>query len=199
MIFIDGSNLYHGLKGNNCSTRVDFLKLSEFLTGPRRKFIRTYYYNAVYKQKDDPQKYAEQSRFFAALRKTPYLTLKLGRLVKHIIKFDRDFLTQELGGAIADKVIETFGEEVPSYTEKGIDVKIASDMLKLSYNDSYDTAVLVSGDGDFAPAVEGVQDLGKHVENAYFKKGHSDHLEETCDKFILLDSKVINSCLLANP
>ena len=82
------------------------------------------------------------------------------------------------------------------YTEKGVDIKIASDMLKLAYNNSYDTAILVSGDGDFVPAVKGVQDLGKHVENAYFERGHSDYLFETCDNFILLDSNFISKCLL---
>lgn len=70
MIFIDGSNFYHGLKGNNCSTKIDFYKLSKLLTGNRRKLITTYYYNAAYNQKDDPQKYADQLKFFARLKKT---------------------------------------------------------------------------------------------------------------------------------
>ncbi|MEA1964773.1 MAG: NYN domain-containing protein [Candidatus Aerophobetes bacterium] len=196
MIFIDGSNFYHGLKTNNCSTRIDFLKLSQLLTGANRKLIRTYYYNAAYKQSDNPQKYADQLKFFTALKKTPYLAVELGRLEKRVAEIDQDWLKKGLGKEIASKVIEFLGKEIVYYTEKGVDIKIASDMLKLAYNNSYDTVILVSGDGDFVPAVKGVQDLGKHVENAYFERGHSDYLFETCDNFILLNSSFISKCLL---
>lgn len=68
-------------------------------------------------------------------------------------------------------------------------------MLKFAYSDSYDTAMLISGDGDFVSALEGVQNLGKHVENAYFNKGHSIYLRETCDRFISLTSNSIKKCL----
>jgi len=77
MIFVDGSNFYYGLKGNRCSTRVDSLKLSHLLTGAKRKLIRTYYYNAAYNQDDDPEKYAEQLKFFTMLKRTPYKFISL--------------------------------------------------------------------------------------------------------------------------
>ena len=37
--------------------------------------------------------------------------------------------------------------------EKGVDVAIATDMIKLAWEDAYDWAVLVSSDRDFIPAV----------------------------------------------
>lgn len=195
MIFVDDSNFYHGLKGNRCSTRIDFLKLSQFVAGSKRKLIRTYYYNAAYKQDDNPEKYIEQQKWFTWVKKTPYLTLKLGRLAKRSTKIDKDWLRGQLGDNTADKVIEVFGEDITYYVEKGVDIELASDMLKLAYSDAYDTAILISGDGDFVAAVQEVQDLGKHVENAYFKKGSSVSLSETCDKFISLNVRIIRSCL----
>lgn len=93
------------------------------------------------------------------------------------------------------KFIKIFGEKVTNYIEKGVDIAIASDMLKFAYSDSYDTAILISGDGDFVSALEGVQNLGKHVENAYFNKGHSIYLRETCDRFVCLTSNSIKKCL----
>lgn len=171
-IFIDGSNFYHGLKANNYSTKIDFYKLSKFLTGKQRKLIRTYYYNAAYNQSDDPPEYANQLRYLTKLRKTPYLAVKLGRLEKR-----------------------TTREKTTYYTEKGVDIAIAVDMLKFAYSDSYDTAILITGDGDFVSALEEVQNLGKHVENAYFEKGLSIYLRETCDKFILLTTASIRKCL----
>ena len=72
--------------------------------------------------------------------------------------------------------------------EKGVDVKLAVDML--NFSSIYDTAILVSGDGDFEYAIYGAKNMGKHVENAYFSSGHSDQLKQSCDKFILLDELV---------
>lgn len=53
-------------------------------------------------------------------------------------------------------------------SEKAVDVKLATDMLKLK--DIYDVAVIVSGDQDYVPAVEAIKDYGKHVVNVAFKK-----------------------------
>ncbi len=48
--------------------------------------------------------------------------------------------------------------------EKKIDLKIAIDMISLAYENTYDTAVLVSGDGDFVPVVKKVKKLNKKIE-----------------------------------
>ncbi len=48
--------------------------------------------------------------------------------------------------------------------EKKIDIKIAIDIVSLAYENAYDTAVLVSGDGDFVPVVKKVKKLNKKVE-----------------------------------
>ena len=45
VIFIDGSNFYHGLKSNHHKTAINFEKLANKLAGGR-KLVRTYYYNA---------------------------------------------------------------------------------------------------------------------------------------------------------
>ncbi|MFX0019511.1 MAG: NYN domain-containing protein [Promethearchaeota archaeon] len=48
--------------------------------------------------------------------------------------------------------------------EKKIDIKIAIDIVSLAYENAYDTAVLVSGDGDFVPVVKKIKKLNKKVE-----------------------------------
>ncbi len=65
-------------------------------------------------------------------------------------------------------------------------------MLKYAYDDTYDTVILVSGDGDFAAAVNAVKDRGKHVEHAYFKDTPSVALRKACDKYIPLDEDFIS-------
>jgi uncharacterized LabA/DUF88 family protein len=56
------------------------------------------------------------------------------------------------------------------YVEKGVDTKIACDMLSSAMRDLYDLAVLVSNDADLIPSVECVQDvLDKQVVHLGFK------------------------------
>lgn len=53
-------------------------------------------------------------------------------------------------------------------TEKAVDVKLATDLIKLK--DTYDVAIIVSGDQDYVPAVESVKDFGKRIVNVAFLK-----------------------------
>jgi len=145
MIFIDGSNLYHCLKQELGAVRIDMGKLVTKLCSDRR-LIRTYYYNAPINQGGDPEAYQSQQRFFERLRRIPYFEVKLGRLEK---RPDGDLV------------------------EKGVDIMMAVDMLQLAHRNVYDTAILVTGDGDFDYVVRLVKDLGKHVENAFVQSGHS--------------------------
>jgi uncharacterized LabA/DUF88 family protein len=50
------------------------------------------------------------------------------------------------------------------YHEKGVDVKIAVDLLVGAYENIYDVAILVSSDTDLIPAIQKVKQLGKEVE-----------------------------------
>lgn len=50
--------------------------------------------------------------------------------------------------------------------EKAVDVKLAVDLIILK--DSYDIAVIVSGDQDYVPAVQAAKDYGKRVINVAF-------------------------------
>ncbi len=171
MIFIDGSNFYHGLKETIDATNVNLEKLGKFLCGKDRKLIRIYYYNAPLDQSYDPERYKAQQRWFEKVRNTPNVTLVLVRMQKRV----RD-----------DGTVE--------YIVKGDDIHIGVDMVKFAYNDAYDTAILVSGDGDFYPAVDAVKDKGKRVENAYFRANHSFLLRQKCDRSIRMDD-FIEECL----
>jgi uncharacterized LabA/DUF88 family protein len=138
IIFIDGNNLYHGLKTVLGNAKIDFAKFINKLSVGRR-LLRTYYYNAPVSQSENPERAKSQQKFFSALYNVPYLEVKLGRL-------------------------EPRGN---TYVEKGVDINIAVDMLNMAYKNLYDVCILVSGDSDFHPAIQAVKDLGKHVEVAY--------------------------------
>ena len=65
------------------------------------------------------------------------------------------------GGIPCDLFTNTLGRE------KTTDVNLAVDMMRLK--DTYDMAVIISGDQDFVPAATAVKDLGKRVVNVSFK------------------------------
>ena len=67
--------------------------------------------------------------------------------------------------------------------QKGVDVQLVTDMILGAVRDNYDTAVIVSGDGDFAIPAQAVKEMGKHVEHAFFS-GWGKQLIRTADRFI---------------
>lgn len=60
------------------------------------------------------------------------------------------------------------GRDMRGTEEKGVDTRIATDMISLAWEDAYDTAVLISSDRDFVPVVEFLQTKGKRVFHAAF-------------------------------
>lgn len=124
-IFIDGSNFYHGLKHALNRTQIDFYKLSLLLCDDR-KLIRTYYYNAPRIQEDNQEQYKAQQKFFDSLYKTPYLEVKLGRLERRDKSYSCPYCRKDC--------------EITTYVEKGVDVNLATDMLKFATDNIYDTA-----------------------------------------------------------
>lgn len=63
--------------------------------------------------------------------------------------------------------------------EKGIDTSLVTDLIKGAWENSYDTAVLVSADADFIPAVKFIQTKGKRVIHACFPPNGAD-LQREC-------------------
>jgi uncharacterized LabA/DUF88 family protein len=80
-IFIDGGNLYHGLKKDFLRTKLDFEKFVRKVLGGRRLF-RVYYYTALPKQHEDQTKYIAQQRFLDALDHVPYFDVHIGKLIE---------------------------------------------------------------------------------------------------------------------
>jgi uncharacterized LabA/DUF88 family protein len=77
--------------------------------------------------------------------------------------------------------------QLPDGSKKAnLDVEIAVDMMSLV--GSYDTAVLVSGDGDLAYAVDAVSYRGVRVEVVSLRSMTSDSLINVSDRYIDLEN-----------
>ena len=157
IVFIDGSNLYHVLSETCGRHDVRFGKFSDKLANGR-DLRRTNYYNIRQHSERYPQTSADQDKFLHVLYDTPYLEVRLG-------------ISKQRGEAMV---------------EKGVDVMIAIDLVRNAYEDLYDTAILVSGDGDFYPAIQAVKDLGKHVEVAAFDSNISPDAARVADLHLKL-------------
>lgn len=156
MIFIDGSNFYHGLKTLKIK-RINFHEFTKLLSG-NNEIKRIFYYTARMDRDFDEKRYIKHQNFLHKLSMIP--------------KFKVVFCTFK-------KIIEK--DKTIRYEIKGDDIQLANDMLVGAYENLYDTAILVSGDEDFKPVVRTVKKLGKKVENIFFRGGSSSRLRKMCN------------------
>lgn len=168
MVFIDAMNFYESLgrKGLNINTNIDFYKFSSKLACPHRRLIRVYVYTGTYDQMREPEKYAAQMKFISRVQQMPFVTLKTRPLL-----FRR-------GG----------------YIQKGVDTLLATDMVSMAFLNHYDLSILVSGDGDLAPAVDAVKAAGKQIIAATFARSRSTAVANSADQEIRLNAAFFTDC-----
>lgn len=138
-VYIDGGNLYYNLKENGCSSiNFSFKEFIKSFIGNRKLEGVRYYIGqikAIDRNKKSQSLHRHQQILFEKLKKAGFYIVR-----GHIRQIGKIF------------------------TEKGVDVRIAIDLVEGAYEDRYDKAILISSDGDLAPAVEMVTRKGKKVE-----------------------------------
>lgn len=68
---------------------------------------------------------------------------------------------------------------------------LAIDMIKLALKDRIQQIILITGDGDFVPAVEYVKEDGVKVHLRYAKNWGSYDLIKACDSSEVLDNRYL--------
>lgn len=141
-VFIDGGNFYYKLKELNVKNKSQFgyRQLSNWLTRDRVLVYAGYYVGVVRAKQDDvkgQQLRAGQVGLFNFLRSP-----QQGFVIRQGYLMNNDGV----------------------YHEKGVDVQLAVDLLVGAYENTYDTAILLSSDTDLIPAIKKVKELGKAVE-----------------------------------
>lgn len=149
-VYIDGGNFYRRLKDSEINfpngVKFDYDKFIEFLLGKRELISKRYYVGIVrnFNNSEKSEKLVKsQQKFLSELEKLDFV-IKRGRIV-----YD---------GTIR---------------EKGVDVKIATDLIVGATDDIYDTAIIVSSDTDLIPAIKYIKHKGKKVEYVGFSHNPS--------------------------
>jgi uncharacterized LabA/DUF88 family protein len=172
-VFIDGGNFYFKLKSsitklNEKHSLIDFnfRKFAEWLVGEDNLIEIRYYLGAIKREHNNPKSeklYANQQRLIGKLQQQNII-ITLGQIIRH-----------------PDK----------SYHEKGVDVRLAVEMIRFARENKYDIVYLVSSDTDLVAAAEEVKSIGKTVQYVGIPKGQSFGLSKAANDVRLLRSEEI--------
>jgi uncharacterized LabA/DUF88 family protein len=150
-IFFDGKNFHEGLRQYSQTLSVDFERLAAWLTeaagGPGAAFVGAYYYTGY--SADPSVGPAEKAQALSAF--LDYLT------------FLRGFFVRRERRVVQVHFCRNCRTPSEYTTEKRVDTRVVADLIHYAAIGAYDVAVLATGDDDFVPAVEAVQELGRHV------------------------------------
>ncbi|MCK0538076.1 NYN domain-containing protein [Alcanivorax quisquiliarum] len=140
--YIDGFNLYFGLKGKGWKRYywLDLAALSTSLLKPEQTLLATHYFTArlrmAGKNHADKQR---QDDYLDALATRPNLHIHHGHYLKKM------------------RQCRSCGAQWPDYEEKMTDVNIAVQLLADAFDDHFDTALIISADSDLTTPVQFVR------------------------------------------
>lgn len=171
MVFLDGGYVHICIRDQFENKPLSITKFATKLAAGKR-LRRIYYYTGRIENppnEDWKRRHIGQQKLLAALAHEEFVEVRLGRLR-----------------------IEHNG----SAQQKGVDVLLALDMLRFALKDNYDTAILISGDGDFADIVKMVKDEGKKVELVTFPGTRARALLSASDTHIEVTTELLEGCWL---
>jgi uncharacterized LabA/DUF88 family protein len=170
VVLIDGGYFRSILDTDFDRPKIDFLKFSDTICGGDER-LRTYYYTCMPYQSspptdDEKRRFSAADKFVYTLRNLPRFDVRLGKLA-HV------------------------GKE---FVQKRVDILLAVDLVRMSWGRFIGTAILVTGDSDFVPAVEAAKDAGVLVRLYYSQSSIHDELRSAVDESFVITKELIDSC-----
>lgn len=166
-MYIDSSNFYfHSKKLLNSKTlKYNWAKLiqkiiEKCMDGEYYDFEKANYYAGLPDPRVDNGAYHKQRNFLKAIDTVGYIKVKTGYILKN--------------------------KMTGNHSEKGIDVMLATDISIDASENEYDTAILVSGDGDFRYCIDKVKQFGKEVVVCVPEGTHCEALKQLTSKVVYM-------------
>ncbi len=179
VVLIDNGYLSAILRDEFGSVRINYLTLSDVISQGYHR-LRTYVYDALPYQSNPPTPaqsalLAGKERFFHRIGLLPSFEVRFGK--------------QRPRGT--------------DYIQKGVDILLGIDMIRLSSKQQIQKAFLIAGDADYVPVVKASKDEGVSVTlyhsgavqsmpDGRKMKKYSDELWQVCDERYVINQALIN-------
>ncbi|MFH1971279.1 MAG: NYN domain-containing protein [Patescibacteria group bacterium] len=188
VLFIDGENIRHYLITVLRSKGIVKDKID----------IENFDYSGLFNRSLKGIRISEK-RFYSAKLRVYENTLKKSReliLKQRILKtnLEKQGFSFILSGNVRPQEIRTDGKIKVIFKEKGVDVRIAVDLVANACDKSINTAILCSSDSDLQPAVKEVMSRKTEVVYLGFEINPNKGLSYTTNRTILIrNSEVIET------
>ena len=143
-----------------------------------------------------PEYKLERKNFYSAkLQVHPETLVKSKELIllQRILKTNLEKQGFEFirAGKVMPQVIKIDGKTKTIFKEKGVDVRIAVDLVSLSCDKKMETAIICSSDSDLQPAISEVRKRGVEVIYLGFENTPNKGLTYTANKTVLFRNSEI--------
>lgn len=173
VVFIDGENVVRSwmsyCKSNDIQKKVDYVKLVKKVS-EGTDLLRAYFYDGVPETIPLPKK-----NFLTALQRNGI----------------------QLRTKILKNRVHTCSQcnyEDNRRVQKGVDVSLATDILRHAWQQTCNICIVVSGDEDYKDAVDCIKDKGLKVWVVAFKNSLSTELRGSADKVIFIEDIFNDIC-----
>lgn len=176
-IFVDGSNIY--LAGKNLFNIIVRPENLISLLSKNKKISQTYYFSS-----EDP-KNEGQKRFHESLKRKGIIVI-----TEPIVEREQKIFCPNCKIEVKPRC-DNCGElvDLPPHKSKKIDIRLGAIMLNIC--DTYDEAIIVTGDQDFIPIIDILRKQeGKKIYVASFKEPLSWEYDYNTDGVIILDKYI---------
>ena len=182
--YIDGFNLYHGLRSKNFKRYywINLVNLTKALLKENQAFIHCHYFTARIRQKTTTQSVERQSLWLDALGTIADLSCHYGH---YLSKAQR---------------CKSCGASWEIHEEKMTGVNIATQIIIDAYEDRFDTAFLISGDSDLVTPIKFIKNRfpDKKIVVAFPPNRTSVALKNTANQWLVIGQDKLRQNLLPN-
>ena len=194
MVFIDGQNLFKGLK-RRFGVRLHPLLLARELTGPDRTLVGTHYYSGIHDADENERMHDLVRRRHELIRQTGVVVTERTLRYHWEWRVPRDELDPPWYDS-APKRTKATVEKYRGAREKGIDVALALDAVGSILTGECDVVVVVSRDRDLMEIAAEVDqrcgDKPVSVEVAYVSERRGDERALSgYDRFHEIDDQIV--------
>jgi len=161
-VFFDGQNVFYGAKYAFGYDEPNYdpvaLAMELVSSRPNSQLIRLYFYTGIHSYRKDPKWNVFWNNKLRAIRREG--DIRLGR--GNTITYSRPLIYHdEVARDNAGNVVMTAGDGapkiVPKGREKGIDLRLGLDVVRLANTRDYDAAMIVSQDTDYTEVVKEIE------------------------------------------